>query len=121
MLQLYQIYVWLPNEAHNGYLDIFNEVGLVGFGIFILIIINYFFNLNKLYNPTSWKWFIIATLIINLQESTIFRIGHLAGAMFVIAYLVLFWQLNNQEKNIIREIDSEKVLRTDLILSAKLK
>ncbi len=39
---LYQVYVWIPIQAHNGYLDILNETGLVGLTLFIIAVINFF-------------------------------------------------------------------------------
>jgi O-antigen ligase len=103
---LYETFNWLPNQSHNGYIDIMNEVGLVGFILFISMIVNYFLNNIKLIRPNPWKWLIIIALIINLQESSFFRAGHLVGGMLVFAYLILFQQLRNEEEY---EGDNEKI------------
>ena len=99
VLNLYQIFVWLPNQAHNGYIDVLNEVGLVGFILFLSLIINYFIGSAKLkISDNPWKWFIVIALIVNLQESTFFRPGHILGGMLMFSYLVLFRQLLLQEE-----------------------
>lgn len=99
VLALYEIYPWLPNQAHNGYLDILNETGLVGIVLFILVIMSYFRNLLKLNNPHFWKWFFIAAIIINITESTMFKPRHISGVMFVFSYFALYFELFRQELN----------------------
>jgi len=75
-------------QAHNGYLDIINEVGLIGFTLFVFVLINFFVNAAK--SRTFWKWFILAALIINLTESTMLIPRSITGVMFVFSYLALF-------------------------------
>lgn len=99
VLDLYEIYTWLPNQAHNGYLDILNEMGLVGISLFFLMIIFYFRNLLKLNKPHFWKWFFIAAIIINATESTMFKPRHISGVMFVFSYFALYIELFRQERN----------------------
>jgi O-antigen ligase len=97
-LWLYEVFIWLPTQSHNGYIDILNELGLIGFIIFLFSLIKYFFSIKKLEESHPWKWLIIANLIINLQESTLFRPGHLVGEMVVISYFILYAQILEQEK-----------------------
>ncbi len=89
--QLYEMYPWLPTQAHNGYLDVINEVGIVGLTLLILLIINYFVNLAKAKQRQMWKWFIIASLIINITESMFIRPKVVPGVMFMFSYLALFF------------------------------
>ena len=107
-LWLYEVFIWLPRQAHNGYIDILNELGLIGFVIFLFSLIKYFFSIKKLREPHPWKWLIIATLIINLQESTLFRPGHLIGEIVVISYFILFAQLLKQKSDEKKEIPPRK-------------
>jgi len=86
---LYKQFVWLPNQSHNGYIDIVNELGLVGFGLFLLMIISYFVNLARYKIHSIWKWFIIIALILNLQETTFLRPGKLINSIVLFAYIVL--------------------------------
>jgi O-antigen ligase len=108
LLRLYEQFVWLPNQAHNGYLDILNEVGLIGLTLFVLLLINYIINLPRLEKPNYWSWFIIVTLIINLQETTLIRPQHPTGVIFMFSYLVLFVNLMKQDEN---ELSNENSLR----------
>jgi len=91
--QLFEIYVWLPIQAHNGYLDIINEVGIIGMVLFSFIIVNYFTILSRLKRRHIWKWFFISALIINFSESTLIRPKHVIGVMFVFSYFALFSDL----------------------------
>jgi exopolysaccharide production protein ExoQ len=88
---------WKPNEGHEGYLDLFNEIGIVGLVLLALMILSYFKNLTKLRQPLYWKWFFIGVLIINLTESTLFRAASFAGWMFIMSYLALYVELVRQE------------------------
>ncbi len=116
VLDLYKVFVWLPNEAHNGYIDILNEVGIVGLVIFISMLIQYFTRMRKLNKPNPWKWIIIVSLVINLQESTYFRPGHLVGGMVVLSYLILFGQLiaqkyhNEEEDELVNEEAEQQII-----------
>jgi len=93
VLLLYNKYIWLPQQSHNGYLDIINETGLIGFIIFLGMIVNYFVNLTGLKKVHVWKWFILPTLLINFTESTLFRPGIITGTFFIFSYLALFAEL----------------------------
>lgn len=94
---IYKLFVWIPNESHNGYIDITNEIGFIGLGLFVIMIFKYFVSLRKLNYASPWKWNIIAALIINMQESTFFKAGHFVGSMLIISYLILFAQLWKQD------------------------
>lgn len=98
ILELYKLFVWIPNQAHNGYLDILNEIGLIGLTLFVLLVANYVRNFLKYQKPNQWTWFIIITLIINLQETTLIRPQHPTGVLFMFSYLVLFVDQLKQNK-----------------------
>jgi len=90
LMSLYEKYVWLPNEAHLGYLDILVDTGFVGLSLVFLMIIFYFKNLLKLKKPLFGLWLLVAALILNLQESTLFFSKILTGELFLFAYLALY-------------------------------
>ena len=46
---------WKPTEAHEGYVDLFNEIGAVGVLLLALMILTYFKSLMKLRKPLYWK------------------------------------------------------------------
>ena len=93
VLVLYEEFVWIPFQAHNGYIDILNEVGLIGFLVFVLMVAFYFFNLKRIKETYLWNLLIIIILIINFQESNLFRPGIFAGTMFIFSYLTLYAKL----------------------------
>ena len=90
---VYQLFIWLPNESHNGYIDITNEVGLIGLGLFLTMIFNYFISMRKLSFPNPWKWIIIAALLGNMLESYLIAFSGINGGLVIVAYLILFAQL----------------------------
>lgn len=94
---MYSLFIWKPNEAHNGFIDIANEVGIIGLTIFLVLIIRYFLSMRQLDSPNPWKWLIIAPLIVNLQESSMVGFTWSVGAMLMMSYLILFAQLWKQD------------------------
>ena len=92
---LYDVIGWVPNQAHNGYVDLLNEIGLVGAILFIAVVINYFSNLLKRQKPFFWHWYFIGALIINFTESTFLRPQHPIGVIFMFSYLILFFEFEN--------------------------
>lgn len=94
--QLYEIYIWIPIQAHNGYLDILNETGLIGLLLFIGTVINYFINLRKVKSGYFWKYLLIAALVINFTESTLIRPNITSGVLYMFSYLALFKDLNKR-------------------------
>lgn len=95
--RIYELYIWLPTQSHNGYLDIWNELGIIGLFLVFAMTAWFFIKKRELNYDYYWKWFLIAALIINFQESTLFRPGVLSGIMFMFAYLGLFKDLEYQE------------------------
>lgn len=90
MDRLYKLYLWLPNQAHLGYLDLMNEIGIMGLVIFALMILYYFINLSNLEQPHFWKLFVVSLLISNLSETSLFKPMNLVFIFFIFAYLALF-------------------------------
>ena len=90
LMVLYDKYVWLPNEAHSGYLDIILQVGFIGFFIFMGLIVSYFRNIVRLHDPPFGFWLVVAVMILNLQESTLFCSRILTGELFLFSYMLLY-------------------------------
>lgn len=95
--ELYAIYVWIPIQAHNGYLDVLNEVGMIGLTLFIVTIFNYFLNARKLKGAHIWKWFVIVAIVFNITESSFIRPRMTIGVMFMFSYIALFADLIKHE------------------------
>ncbi|HKI77841.1 MAG TPA: O-antigen ligase family protein [Ignavibacteriaceae bacterium] len=97
LIHINSLFIWLPNESHNGFIDIANEVGIIGLTIFLVMLIRYFLSMRQLDSPNPWKWLIIAPLIVNLQESSMVGFTWSVGAMLIISYMILFAQLWRQD------------------------
>ena len=90
---LFKEFVWIPNQAHQGYLDILNQTGVVGLALLLLMSIQYILNLPRLKKREIWKWFLIGILVFNFQESVFFRPRHIAHFMFIFAYIAFYTDL----------------------------
>ena len=75
---------WVMNEAHNGYLDVLAQIGVIGLlvlGFFMIsgISILLFTRQEKLVEPNVWKWFAmyvtLGMLLYNITETTFLRGG----------------------------------------------
>ena len=69
---------WIPLQAHNGYLDILNELGIIGLAIMAGVFVFHIRNLIKLTRidreEAAIHWaMLILILISNLSESEVFR------------------------------------------------
>jgi O-antigen ligase len=84
---IFRDHIWLPNQAHMGYLDILNETGIVGISIFAVMILSYLKNLWKSTSPPFWIWLVIAALLINFSESMLFRTNEMIGDLLILCYL----------------------------------
>lgn len=89
LLLLYQTFVWLPNQAHNGYIDLINEIGIVGLILFIIMILKNIVRSFRYQLLTPWLWFLILPLISNVTESNFFRVGTITSNFIILSYLVL--------------------------------
>jgi len=94
---LFNEFPWIPIQAHNGYLDIVNELGLIGLLLFLVAITNYFLKIFKIDIDSPWKWFVIMVLIHNFQETTLFRPGYSTSIFFILAYLKSFADFSKPE------------------------
>lgn len=101
ILEVYETYIWLPRQSHNGFLDVLNETGLIGLFSFLAIIINYIVTLVKNKEKTFWIWFIVLALIENFTESVLFTAGGIVTLMFLYAYLSLFTKIIHEKQFII--------------------
>lgn len=81
-----------PAQAHNGYLDLLNELGLAGFLIFIAWALRYVIRLQKLRSRSEQRAqfpavFFFALLVQNISETSILRTTHLLWIVFVASYI----------------------------------
>lgn len=95
LLLLYQTFVWLPNQAHNGYLDIINEVGIIGLIFFFIPIIKNIIRSIKNKIISMWCWFLILPIIINVTESNFFNVGSPTIIFIFLSYNILEKKFRN--------------------------
>jgi O-antigen ligase len=90
MSALFAQFPWMPNQAHNGYLDIVIETGLVGFSLFALALAAY---ARRAWADGSqgnlFQLILAGVLIMNLTETTLLIRGQVSFTIFFILYL---WQ-----------------------------
>jgi O-antigen ligase len=86
---LFEFFPWLPNQAHQGYIDILNQTGIVGIALLLAAIAAYFRRLAQLEKGQIWKWVLIGLLVLNFQESVFFRPRHIGHFMFIFSYIAL--------------------------------
>jgi O-antigen ligase len=88
VLQMYATdFIWLPNEGHNGYIDLWNENGVIGLGLLLGLVLWYCRHLRRGAQAYAGRWLVLSALVINLMESTLFRLNGITGMLFVLAYL----------------------------------
>ncbi|BDQ02773.1 O-antigen ligase family protein [Ignavibacterium sp.] len=77
----------IGNTAHNGFIEIFNELGFVGFSSMAAVFVAHFYRAvksNTVFNIVA----LIAILLLNFTESALFR-GR-GGLSFVLIWILLF-------------------------------
>ncbi|MFV2014412.1 MAG: O-antigen ligase family protein, partial [Candidatus Heimdallarchaeota archaeon] len=95
--ELFNILNDIITQSHNGYLDIFNELGLIGAILFFLVLINYFVYSRKLKDSSIWNWFVLLAVIINLTETNFITPRSSIGVMFIFSYFAMFSDLFKQK------------------------
>lgn len=98
LIPIFYEFVWIPNQSHQGYIDTYSQMGLVGLSLLILVVISYFRGLAKLKKGQVWKWIFMGLLIMNFQESIFFRPRHVGNFLFVFSYIALFTDLIKEKQ-----------------------
>jgi len=80
---------WVPFQGHNGYLDMLNELGVIGIVLFVSVVLAHIYALNQLmaYDRDAAALFsaiLLITLVSNLTESSLFRGINLEFYLFVL-------------------------------------
>lgn len=83
----YETYFWIVRQAHNGYVDLLNEIGIVGLSAFILFVVNFYIKSSKVHVNKVIFWFFTIALILNLTESTLLTPRSIVGSIFMFAYV----------------------------------
>jgi O-antigen ligase len=87
---------WMPNQSHNGYIDMILEIGFIGLTIFIITIFH--FLMYSQFKPNIlWITIIFYTLILNFSESTLIRPHHFTNVMFYCSFWTISYKRLNSE------------------------
>ncbi|HMN24568.1 MAG TPA: O-antigen ligase family protein [Ignavibacteriaceae bacterium] len=96
---------FMVNEAHNGYLEIILQLGVVGFISFLFPVIAYIYRMFKLNSNIAILIF-VSIMTLNYTESVLFKVGlGITTFYFMSAYVALsvfhfnLVQVNHNENN----------------------
>ncbi|MEM8488794.1 MAG: O-antigen ligase family protein [Bacteroidota bacterium] len=98
LIPVFEEFVWIPNQSHQGYIDILNQTGIVGLGLLVMMALSYIKNTSKLNKKNVWKWLFFGVLVLNFQESVFFRPRHIGHFVFLFAYVAFFTDLLKEQK-----------------------
>lgn len=93
LIPVFQQFVWIPNQAHQGYIDVYSQLGIVGLFSLVLVIISYFRGLAQLQKKQIWMWIFLGMIILNFQESIFLRPRHSSNFLFLFSYIALYTDL----------------------------
>lgn len=85
---------WVPLQAHNGYVDIFNELGLIGIALVLLLLCWHGFQLLRLSRlaprEAALYWAILAIILVsNFSESQLFNGVQFQNSLFIMSSTML--------------------------------
>jgi O-antigen ligase len=91
MTRLWHEYWWKPNQAHNGYLETFLNLGVIGVGLLVAMIVRGYRNVvvALAYDPPTARLkvaYLVAAVLYNLTEAA-FKGMHLVWIAFFLAIL----------------------------------
>lgn len=101
-LKLWAKYTFRPNQAHNGYIEVFLNLGIFGFMLLIFFLFNNFINLIKELNennffPRLLFAFLIVILLNNLTEAFFIKPN-------LEWFLLIFLGINSHERDEFKEL-----------------
>lgn len=76
------------NQAHNGYLEILLQLGIIGFFFFFVLTIVFLYRIIKIKNDLSIV-ILLSLLIINYTESILFQPKGISTIIFILTYLLV--------------------------------
>lgn len=74
---------WGPGQAHNGYIDVINELGFVGLALLLAVLVAHIQNIYLLSKRNAGLavvvhfTILVSTLLLNISESSLMRTTHL--------------------------------------------
>ncbi|OQY75384.1 MAG: hypothetical protein B6D44_01735, partial [Ignavibacteriales bacterium UTCHB2] len=103
---------FMVNEAHNGYLEILLQLGVVGFVFFLFPIIAFMQRMFKLSSNLAILIF-VSIMTLNYTESVLFKVGlGITTFYFMASYLTLsVFYFNLIQVNHNENLPSENILK----------
>ncbi|KAA3616256.1 MAG: O-antigen ligase family protein [Calditrichaeota bacterium] len=86
---------WVTFQAHNGYLDILNELGIIGAALFFISFCGLFIKTGKLVNQSPLQYLPYLLLLVgismhNFMESNICRAMTRGWFLYLLIYVIIF-------------------------------
>ena len=85
--KIWEIFIWMPNQAHNGYLEMYLNLGIFGLFLLGLAFVSAFLDINRTFK-TDYEWgrfriaFFLIVLFYNVAEAAFLK-NHLVWLMFL--------------------------------------
>lgn len=93
---------WRPGQAHNGYIDIVNQLGYVGLTLFLFVLLSHLRNIY-LYSRSGFGLTAIfhvailcSVLLLNVSESSFLRTTHLWWIVLTISIVEIQSRINSR-------------------------
>ena len=93
---------FIPNDSHNGYVDLILTFGIIGSIIYAYIIASYLKNVSLIKNVTARSTlsiFLLIYLIANFTESYFVKTSNIMSFLFFCFYLYSIRMTNNNEQS----------------------
>lgn len=87
-------------QSHNGYLDIYNDLGYIGIGLLFILLISTVIQLRRVFKlghrEANLLFSIVSMIVVvNYSESTFFRSTQFANLLFIASYIRICVIANN--------------------------
>jgi exopolysaccharide production protein ExoQ len=95
---VWRITNWDPKFSHNGYLEIWLQLGILGLSLFLISLINNFYRIivvirnEKKFQFVFFMLFLVFTFVYNFTESTLL----MSNFIFWILYVIISIKLSNK-------------------------
>jgi len=113
MKYLWEIFIWKPTQPHNGYIDIFLNLGIVGLIIFIILLFGTYRKIENIFINDFFYGrllitFFVVILIYNITEALFMPAGIIS---FLFLSIIMVIPRNEQVKVVEKSVLEEKKLK----------
>jgi O-antigen ligase len=90
LIRMWLAYWWQPMSAHNGYIETYLDLGLVGVGLLAGFLISSFNNISKTLNNFGYGRlclvFFLVSMIYNLTESSFLKLSFIWFVLMLVSF-----------------------------------